>query len=234
MSFAILGRRQCVTIAVCVAFAQQIAFGDDARSPSLTPQIAGVIGWLPPDTETLYVAQSFQMLDLEAAQGERPRLNDFRYGCQLSAMEGLWSLDHGKYLKPLAGKKVVAALRGARRYDVVSNFGSLRSEGCSVVIFDRDLDDGGKEWTALLRDGARKIVHIDGYEVFVFESTTVMEGWVKQAPSQGTFLVLLTPKIILFFRLLRHGPRRVRRGHCRFRSCSSRRCEENPQGIRAG
>ncbi len=174
-----------------------MACGDDRGRPMLTPQLAGVLGWFPADTETLHVAQSFQIPAVEDDPSSTPPVGDFRYASQLFVLDGLWGLERGKYQKPLVGRKVVAALCGSRYYDLVSKFGSLRSEGCSVLMFNQDLDDGGKDWTGLLRAGARQINRINGHEVFVFPSTVVMEGRFKLKPWQGTFLVLLTPKIVL-------------------------------------
>jgi hypothetical protein len=171
--------------------------GDNRERPETAPQIQRLIALLPRDTETLHVAQSYAMPAPGKDRLKNPPSVDLRRGCQLAAMEGLWQLDHGKYLGPLAGRKVAVALRGSRNVDVASYFGSLRSEGCAVIVLETDLDADGKAWTEMLRTGARQIRKIGGHDVFVFDSTTVMEPSVTPKPWQGTFLVLLTSKVIL-------------------------------------
>jgi hypothetical protein len=97
----------------------------------------------------------------------------------------------------LAGSKVVLALRGARNLDIVSSFGSLRSEGCAVIVFENNLDDIAKGWLGTVRDGSKEVRRIGNRDVFVFPSTTVMEPWFEQKPWQGTFIVVVQPNTLL-------------------------------------
>ncbi|MDB5390611.1 MAG: hypothetical protein JWM11_6257 [Planctomycetaceae bacterium] len=170
--------------------------GRELAPAGLSPEIRGAIGWLPTDSDTLHVAQAFEMPGPEPQKQVGP-LRDFRYGGQLFVLEGLFEPVHKKYLKPLGGRKVLVAVRGERNSEVVSKFGSVRSEGCSIILFKDDLGTAAKEWTDLIRAGADQIRRHNGHEVFVLGKTTVMDGWVKPKPWQGTFLVLLTPKCLL-------------------------------------
>ena len=174
-----------------------VAVGQQLASPALSPHVRGAIAWLPPDSDTLQVAQEFTVRDPQQSKSQVGPLRDFRYSAQLSVLEGLFEPQHAKYLVPLAGRKVLAAVRGARNAEVVSNFGSLRAEGCSIILFKDDLGTAAKEWTDLVRQGAHRTRKYNGYEVFVLGSTIVMEGRVKLKPWQGTFMVLLTTKCLL-------------------------------------
>jgi hypothetical protein len=88
-------------------------------------------------------------------------------------------------LKPLRDRKIQCVVSGARNFEGVSKFGSLRSENCSIIVFDRDLGDASAEWIASLRKGARSVRRLAGREVFVFPSTTVMDRFAREKSWQG-------------------------------------------------
>jgi hypothetical protein len=73
-------------------------------------------------------------------------------------------------LKPLRDRKIQCVVSGARNFEGVSKMGSLRSENCSMIVFERDLGDASAEWTASLRKGAQSVRRLAGREVFVFPS----------------------------------------------------------------
>jgi hypothetical protein len=156
------------------------------------------MAWLPLDTETLVVAQSFKLPSLKergvAARDARSAARDFEFLMHLYALEGLFDLDKGEYLEALAGTRAVLALRGARNFDVVSSFGSLRNEGCSIIVFENRLDDA---WLGKLQADSKEVRKIAGRDMFVFPSTAVMEPWEKEKPWQGTFIALLGPDTLL-------------------------------------
>jgi hypothetical protein len=178
----------------CVA--PQIARGDDATGPVLLPAAKRILAWLPDDTETITAARSFQIEDYAAPGDQKPR-GDIDRGIRLFTLEGLWDLNDWKFLKPLTGTKVVVALCGARNFEVVSSFGSLRYEGCGVIVFENKLEDLAKGWLQAVRAGAKKIRRIENREVFVYPSTTVMESTYEQMPWQGTFIVVVQPNTLL-------------------------------------
>ena len=190
------GRNLFLMILVCSAVLPSVAVGGALASPALTPQLRGAIAWLPPDSDTLHVAQAFTIPSHERSTRVGP-VRDFRYSAQLSVLEGLCETAHEKYLEPLIGRKVSVAVRGERNAEVVSHFGSLRAEGCSIILFEHDLGAAAKEWTEVARRGAHQTRRYNGHEVFVFGSTIVMEGYVKLLPWQGTYMVLLTSKCLL-------------------------------------
>lgn len=167
----------------------RIVCGQGTTQRGLPPEVERILPWLPEDTETLVVAQSFNVPSWNKRESEernsKPRLQDGETYIQLLALEGLFELNDGKYLETLAGTKVVLALRGGRNFDVVSSFGSLRNEGCSVVVFEKTLYDVASDWCDSIRAESKEIRKIAGRDVFVFASATVMEGVFKQQPWQG-------------------------------------------------
>ncbi|HEV8068340.1 MAG TPA: hypothetical protein VGP76_11435 [Planctomycetaceae bacterium] len=179
----------------------QIARGDNPKAPILSPEIRRCLAWLPVDTETLVAAQSFALPSskelghrTQNSKSAEPVFNDWLH---VDALEGFFEADGGKFLDALAGKKVALALRGARNYDVVSAFGSLRSEGCVVLTFENNFDATDKRKLAALLTRRKEIRRISGRDAFVFPSTTVMESVFKPELWQGTFIVLLDGSTLL-------------------------------------
>jgi hypothetical protein len=70
--------------------------------------------------------------------------------------------------EPLIGRKVLIALNGMRCPRIVGSMGGFFAEGCSVVVFERDLGDAGAEWTRNLRRYAKETRKIAGRDVFCF------------------------------------------------------------------
>ena len=176
----------------CIA--ARIACGEEAKPPTLPPAMRRILAWLPEDTETIVSASSFRMSAAKSLEQGKFDLTAF---AQMLACGDLAILDKGSYLKPLVEKKVAVAMRGGRHFEAVSAFGSHRSEGCAVVVFEEGLGEAGQEWTDLLRRGAKDVRTIRGRDVFVFPSTVTMEGIYKLKPWQGTYLVQLSPDTLL-------------------------------------
>ena len=175
----------------------RIAFADDASAKALPQAIERVLNWLPEDTETLIAVQSFELpqppppkdvVDLGPSD-----LKPFIDALALAMDE----LDDDKYLKPLLGQKVKLALCGSRHFEIVSAFGTLRSESCAIIVFEKDLGEVGTKWIDLVRQGAKETREIAGHKVFVFPSTLEGDGGYQAKPWQGTFLVLLKPDTLL-------------------------------------
>ena len=184
-----------------LASVPQIARGEDPKAPILPPEIRRTLAWFPVDTETLVATRSFELLtskELDGrAQDPKPAQPPFDRWLRITALEGFFEADDGKFLDALAGKKVAVALRGARNYDVVSKFGSLRSEGCVVLTFENKFDESDRRKLGTVLTRRKEVRRISGREVFVFPSTTVMQSIYKKQPWQGTFIVLLDDKTLL-------------------------------------
>jgi hypothetical protein len=100
-------------------------------------------------------------------------------------------------LEPLRGRKVECVVYGAKNFEGVSSFGSLRSEGCTIIVFEKDLGDAAREWTNGLRQRANAVRTLVGRELIVLPSSTVMEPWVRETGWQRNYFVLLEPNIVL-------------------------------------
>ena len=187
-------RSHSFLLLACVCASQTIAIADDDKVAKLSPASERVRAWFPADTEAIVAASSFRIPGEGAAGAEKIGLATF---AQLLACGELAELEKGKYLKPLTGKKIAHAMRGGRGFETVSAFGSHRSEACAVIVFDGQLGETAKEWTDLVRQGAKEVRMLAGREVFAFPSTVVMEGYVRPKPWQGTYLVLLSPDTLL-------------------------------------
>jgi hypothetical protein len=167
--------------------------GKEDQTNGLPPRVARVLRWLPEDTETLFVARS---ATLPEPRDPPEKVQWQGIGAGLAA-GGIDLVDGWRHSKTLRSHKIVCIVSGARNFEGVSSFGSLRSESCAIIVFEQDLGDAAREWTESLRRGANSVRTLVGREVFVFPSMTSMEPWVAQAPWQGTFLVLLKPDTIL-------------------------------------
>ncbi len=172
----------------------QSLFAQAAPTKGLPPRVARVLRWLPLDTETLFVARSVILPDFNP-DGRR-EVQWLNIGVSLAAGD-LALVDGGTHSKALRGRKIECIVSGARNFDGVSKFGSLRSEGCTIIVFETDLGDAAREWTEGLRKQAKAVRTLVGREVFVFPSTTVMDRWAKETEWQGTYFVLLTPNTVL-------------------------------------
>jgi hypothetical protein len=111
------------------------------------------------------------------------------------ALEGI---DPTKHLKPVQGCGLKLVVRGSRHYELVSSFGSLRAEDCAIL---QSGTDQGFPVVALkdeLRRSAAATRMLAGRDVFVFPSTIVTEPWVRRAPWEGVYFVVLDAKTLLF------------------------------------
>lgn len=168
-----------------------------ADSPPLTPDMQRFLSWLPEDTETLVVAQSFTIPGEDQAGKERVFIGvPFEKLLPLSAIDPLLGKDKTMW-RHFAGRKISLAMFGGRHFESVSSFGSLRYEGCSILSFAEASAVGSADWFAQLRDKATEVRKIGLRDVLVFPSGTVMEPWIKPKKWQGTYLVRLDSKTVV-------------------------------------
>lgn len=176
----------------CVPLA---ALSDEPPTKALPKDVEEILAWLPPNTESLYVARSFEWE--ESFEGFLDRkVVDLKPFLSFVSIADLWVLTN--HLKaPLPHKKIKLAVTGGRNAEGVSAFGGIRKESCSVVVLEKPLGDDAKPWKDALRAQAESTRTIAGQDVFVFPSFTVMEPAVKVKEWQGTYVVLLAPDTIL-------------------------------------
>jgi hypothetical protein len=147
-------------VAVIALFGVGIISADERTTRNASTEVRRLLPWFPEDTETLVAAQSFAV----------PRTSVDAFGKWGILMPSLalerFDFDH----EPLIGRKVLIALNGMRCPRPVGSMGGFSAEGCSVIVFERDLGDAGAEWTRNLRRNAKEIRKIAGREVFCFAS----------------------------------------------------------------
>lgn len=163
---------------------------NDAPIGKLPTDVERLVKWLPEDTETLIVARSMTL--------DKPKWE---------AMTG-WSVyanflmaNHidvaGASFAPLRGRDVSLAVQGARNFDVVTKFGGLRGEHCTVFILSTPLEAGGRDLTEHLRRHAASVRSMGGRDVFKFPSAIRREGGFKPLSWEGSYFVVLDPKTVL-------------------------------------
>ena len=187
--------RLLTALALLCATPQSVLAETD-QPKAMPPCVARVLRWLPEDTETLVVARSVTLPGPDGGQDWQDRAVGL--ACEdvfLSREKKLEDLF--AKLDPVQGRKIECMVRGARNFEGVSSFGSLRSESCTIIVFEKELGGDGAKWTESLRKGSKAVRRLVGREVFVYPSATVMEPWVKETEWQGTYFVLLEPGILL-------------------------------------
>jgi hypothetical protein len=176
------------------------ATADEQKSP-LAPEFEPYLKWLPENTETLRGATKFTAQAITAARNDlarKPADEKNLMPCLRSMILGpIILLDEGKVWEPLADKKISLALSGARNFETVSAFGSHRSEGCTIIVFEKELAEAGEPWLKSVRPRAKEIRKIGEREMLVFPSIVEMEPVFKLKPWQGSFLVLASPTTLL-------------------------------------
>jgi hypothetical protein len=182
----VTGRYMRVALIAVIAFLSAgILSADERPTRNASTELRRLLPWFPEDTETLVAAQSFAV----------PRVSVDAFGKWAILMPSLASerfdgfdFDH----EPLVGRKVLFALNGMRCPRPVGSMGGFYAEGCSVVVFERDLGDAGVEWTSNLRKTAKEIRKIAGREVFCF---TPGESRARSHPL--VYFLRLAPDTIL-------------------------------------
>lgn len=150
--------RVAVIAAIAFFYAGMIP-AEERTTRNAASEMRRLLPWFPEDTETLLAAQSYVL----------PRSS-------VDAFSDKWNVlipqlvlgEFHQYLGELVDRKILLAFKGERRSQFVGSMGDFYAEGCTVVIFERDLGDAGVEWTTNLRTTANEIRKIAGREVYCF------------------------------------------------------------------
>jgi hypothetical protein len=184
-----------LAIGLSLACVPLAALSDEPPAKAVPKDVEEILAWLPTDTESLYVARSFEWEERFEGFLDR-KVVDLRPFLSFVSIADLWVLTN--HLKaPLPHKRVKLAVTGGRNAEGVSAFGGIRKESCSVVVLEKPLGDDDRPWKDTLRAKAESTRTIAEQEVFVFPSFTVMEPAFKVKEWQGTYVVLLAPDTIL-------------------------------------
>jgi len=169
-----------VGMLICLCL-RTVAAGEAAKK-SLPAAVERVLAWLPDDTETIAASQNFVLWPKDAEFV----VNFSSSLCQLPFME-LVLFDELKFHAiKRAQKKVVLALRAGRIFEDATMGGVVRSNGCAVIVFEKELGDVADEWTRGLREGSKEVRESAGHEIFVVGPDEL-----------EAYLAVLDPKTIL-------------------------------------
>lgn len=131
-----------------------------------------VLSWLPPDTETLLVANGpFWMSNFRTGEDEsrnsRVTTEELARGFEGLTL-ALFDAKNGILEKHLKGKKILFAMEASRHFRSPKGLGEMPFEGCALAIFKDDLGD---RRDAFMKDAAfiaLRIEEIEGHKVAIF------------------------------------------------------------------
>jgi hypothetical protein len=159
-----------------------------------------VLTWLPSDTETVACARNIPMPTLEGlsdAKGITESNWSKRLAESIATPCPLRHLREGKYHKSLLGQQLTLAVDATRNIHIVDAWGGQRYEGCSVLEFQNDLGPLGTKLEADLRRDCKRVQHVFGQTVFVFEPAILRKHYVKDESWEGTFICHPAPNLLL-------------------------------------
>jgi hypothetical protein len=167
-----------------------VLWADDAPIGKLPADVERLVKWLPEDTETLIVARAMTL--------GHPKWEHMKgwsiYANFLLAND----IDvAGASFAPLQGRDVSLAVQGARNFDLVTKFGGLRGEHCTLFILSIPLEAEGRDLTEQLRRNAASVRSMGGRDVFTFPSAILRQHEKKPLPWEGSYFVVLDPKTVL-------------------------------------
>jgi len=154
-----------------------------------------VLSWLPPDTETLQVANGPFWMSNFVIGGQEDKNHEITTEELEKEFEGLtlslFNSGKGLLEKHLDGKKALFALEGSRHFRPPAGLGELPFEGCAVAVFQDDLGD---RRDAFMKDAAGvavRIEEIEGQKVVEFEEQMEQDKWTFfiTFPEKGVVVV---------------------------------------------
>jgi hypothetical protein len=177
----------CVVILLAAAAAAQTA-GTGPSQARRPPDVRQVLSWLPPDTETIVVAnKAFPLADLRDVRQSR----DFHLEGWLRAMAvaPLW-FRNGSLLEHFKDKRSMFALAGSRHFRAPKSLGLMPYEGCTIVFLTDDLGDRADAFLGASSRGASRVEDIEGQKVLVFQEKADSDLWT-------TFVTFRKPNVLL-------------------------------------
>ncbi|MBI3662355.1 MAG: hypothetical protein HY234_04810 [Acidobacteria bacterium] len=171
----------------------QTKTGKPAR-PKANPTISSVnaeavLWWLPPDTETLFVAQGPFRLTRATPATSLERL--FEKSLQVMAMASLGGKEDDPMGKELLGAPVDLVVEGARNFRAPKNLGGMPFDGCQIVVFGREFGSRGDALMKSLEERAEKKLEIDGFRVLLNNEQLEDDLWEFYVvrPKPNVFIV---------------------------------------------
>ena len=141
--------------------------------PSLNAE--EVLWWLPPDTETLFVAQGPFRLTRATPATSLERL--LEKSLQAMAMASLGGKEDEPMVKELLGAPVDLVVEGARNFRAPKNLGGMPFDGCQIVVFGQEFGSRGDALMKALEGRAEKKLEIDGFRVLLNNEQLEEDLW---------------------------------------------------------
>jgi len=142
-----------------------------------------VLNWLPPDTETVIVAQ--EPFPLAARGSGSLRMAQGGYVTGL-----MRAVEEGKLARLLSDNLIRLAVVGARQFAIPASgtgnripFGIIAYQGCAAYFFDRPLSDSTFQRSA--------------DELMMGRPVWMSKGSQNEGPSKDMFSVILKPELLL-------------------------------------
>ncbi len=149
----------------------------DRGKGEFLPTPLQILGWLPPDTETLVVCKGPYTLEASRLDDEKEVALPLENHLQRQSYAPLWCIRDGAYLKQLGGQEVALAVEGARSFQPAKCLGMYPYEGCHILVFRRPLGPVGDAFRRTLSRDAKRVEKLAGQEVFVFQEKLEEDLW---------------------------------------------------------
>lgn len=180
--FRIVAVLSCIcALAISASSAAVSAQKNAVKQVPPTEDLQNILSWFPADTESLFVANGpFSFPDLEPPN--QPSVftstsaEELKVDFEALALS-LVGFRNGVLANRLMDQKVTVAVEGARHFRVPSGLGETLFEGCSVLVFARDVSDrtGSFLKESLASDHVPE--QIEGQSVTVFKEQLESDTW---------------------------------------------------------
>jgi hypothetical protein len=189
-------RLVCIGVVIWLWSGAGLAVGSDAglsdrqgkthSSPKEVSLVNELLECLPPDTETLSVAQGrFKISAQKQNEPDHPSLEWW-----LRAWRGLHSAE-GPMAKAFKGRTVVLAAEGSRRFHIPAGLGSGHFEGCYFWFFDHDSARNFELKT--LKPGSQ-LLRIKGHDVVYFKEMVAQFRTTARVEKQEWNVYFASPR----------------------------------------
>ncbi len=178
-----------------------VALAEEASPPprslaSLSAPAREALSWLPAKCEALFVSPSFDLSvpTLQPESGKGPTmslLQGYVFG------EALVSLSKDGDPFDLTNKSAAWAIHARHGMEVVSNFGSIRYEGCTIYGLESLTAEDRQALTGWLAKHATSIESAANATVYKFPSGFVREGNVSAKPWEGVFVTWMNDALVV-------------------------------------
>lgn len=177
----ILFDRTTVVFIILILGSSTFSFATEDQAQSHTIDQETLLWWLPPDTETVVTARGPFTIPLpKETEGQswpksRASSSDIQAELEQLTMEVFYGLE---IAKPLRDNTVLIAMQGSRHFrDPLPGFEVMDFEGCSILVFERDLNQRGVARLQSLAQNATRREIIAGIPVHIFHKKEGIAEW---------------------------------------------------------